>query len=161
MAAGVRSAREELAALLAAHPEIEFVDAVIADIAGTLRGKRIPAADAMKLFESGMQIPADLHLMDVRGEMMNPLGHGVADGGPDGTAWPIAGIIMQVWGAQPPRAQMPMDFRDTKGEPLAQDPRAILRRVLARLIRARLGCRADTDATGSQQSAQRGQAECR
>ena len=71
-------AREELAALLKAHPEILFVDAAIADIAGTLRGKRIAAADALKLFETGMQLPASLHLMDVRGEMMNRLKEGMA-----------------------------------------------------------------------------------
>lgn len=132
IAAGVGTARDELTALLAAHPEIAFVDAVIADIAGTLRGKRIPAADAAKLFDSGMQIPTDLHLMDVRGEMMNPMGRGFSDGDPDGTAWPIAGTVMQVWGAEPPRAQTLMDFRDAKGLPLAHDPRAILQRVLAR-----------------------------
>jgi glutamine synthetase len=138
IAANVRTASEELAALLAAHPEIESVDAVIADIAGTLRGKRIPALGAMKLFESGMQIPTDLHLMDVRGEMMNPLGRGFSDGDPDGNAWPIAGTIMGVWGADPPRAQMLMDFRDTAGNPLSHDPRAILQRVLARFSELQL-----------------------
>jgi glutamine synthetase len=126
------AARDELAALLAAHPEIEFVDAAIADIAGTLRGKRIAASDALKLFDAGMQIPASLHLMDVRGEMMNPQGRGYSDGDPDGTAWPIAGTAMQVWGADPPRAQVLMDFRDAHGAPLAHDPRAILERVLKR-----------------------------
>jgi glutamine synthetase len=125
-------ARKELAAILAAHPEILFVDAAIADISGTLRGKRIAAEDALKLFETGMQIPASLHLMDVRGEMMNPLGRGYSDGDPDGTAWPIPGTAMQVWGADPPRAQILMDFRDAKGNPLTHDPRAILERVVKR-----------------------------
>jgi glutamine synthetase len=53
-------ARAELDAILAANPNIEFVDAAIADICGTLRGKRLPVADAPKLFESGMQIPLSL-----------------------------------------------------------------------------------------------------
>jgi glutamine synthetase len=126
------AARAELDALLSAHPEIEFVDAAIADIAGNLRGKRITAADALKLFDSGMQIPASLHLMDVRGEMMNPRGRGYTDGDPDGTAWPIPGTVVQVWRANPPRAQVLMDFRDAKGAPLPHDPRAILERVVKR-----------------------------
>lgn len=125
-------ARAELAALLATHPEIEFVDAAIPDIAGNLRGKRIAAADAPKLFDSGMQIPLSLHLMDVRGDMLNPRGRGYSDGDPDGTAWPIPGTAVQVWGASPPRAQLLMDFRDAKGAALAYDPRAILERVVAR-----------------------------
>src|ERR1700680_4636619 len=81
-------ARAELEAVLTANPAIGSVDAAIADISGTLRGKRIAASDAPKLFETGMQIPLSLHLMDVRGEMMNPGGRGYSDGDPDGTALP-------------------------------------------------------------------------
>ena len=108
------SAKQELEAVLLANPAIGSVDAAIADISGTLRGKRIGAADAAKLFETGMQIPLSLHLMDVRGEMMNPGGRGYSDGDPDGTAWPIAGTVMEVWGADPPRAQMLMRFCDRR-----------------------------------------------
>ena len=100
--------------------------------AALLRGKRLPVADAPKLFESGMQIPLSLHLMDVRGEMMNPSGRGYTDGDPDGTAWPIPGTVMEIWGADPPRAQMLTSLRDGNGAPLSYDPRAVLERVLAR-----------------------------
>src|SRR5262245_5215269 len=128
----LESARAELDAILAANPAIEFVDAAIADICGNLRGKRLPVADAPKLFESGMQIPLSLHLMDVRGEMMNPSGRGYSDGDPDGTAWPIPGTVMEIWGADPPRAQLLTSLRDGNGAALSYDPRAILERVLAR-----------------------------
>ena len=126
------AAKDELEAVLIANPAIAFVDAAIADISGTLRGKRIPIAEAPKLFESGMQIPLSLHLMDVRGEMMNPAGRGYSDGDPDGTAWPIAGTVTEVWGADPPRAQMLMALCDASGATLAYDPRAILARVMQR-----------------------------
>jgi glutamine synthetase len=126
------AARAELEAILIANPAIEFVDAAIADISGALRGKRIAAADAPKLFESGMQIPLSLHLMDVRGEMMNPGGRGYSDGDPDGTAWPLPGTVMEVWGAAPPRAQMLMSLHDPSGAALSYDPRTILERVLQR-----------------------------
>jgi len=125
-------ARAELEAVLAANPKVQFVDAAIADICGALRGKRIAAADAPKLFDSGMQIPLSLHLMDVRGEMMNPQGRGYSDGDPDGTAWPIPGTVTEVWGATPPRAQVLMSLRDGAGAALSYDPRAILERVLRR-----------------------------
>nr|ACN58931.1 gamma-glutamyl-putrescine synthetase [uncultured bacterium BLR7] len=127
-----QAGQDELAALLKAYPDIEFVDAAIADINGTLRGKRIAASEALKLFDTGMQLPASLHLMDVRGEMMNPQGRGYSDGDPDGTAWPIAGTAMRVFGSDPPRAQMLMDFRAADGAPLAHDPRAMLERVVSR-----------------------------
>ena len=126
------SAKQELEAVLLANPAIESVDAAIADISGTLRGKRISTVDVAKLFETGMQIPLSLHLMDVRGEMMNPGGRGYSDGDPDGTAWPIAGTVMEVWGADPPRAQMLMRLCTADGAPLSYDPRNILDRVLQR-----------------------------
>src|SRR5215211_3034594 len=102
------SARGEWQALLRARPDTETLDAAIADSCGTLRGKRIAADDANKLFDDGMQIPASLPLMDARGEMTNAGGHGFGDGDPDATAWPIAGTITPVWGADRPRAQMLM-----------------------------------------------------
>jgi glutamine synthetase len=126
------SAKQELEAVLLANPAIGSVDAAIADIAGTLRGKRIGVDDAPKLFETGMQIPLSLHLMDVRGEMMNPGGRGYSDGDPDGTAWPIAGTVMEVWGADPPRAQMLMRLCTADGTPLSFDPRNILEKILQR-----------------------------
>src|ERR1051326_5426822 len=127
------AAKAELEAVLLNNSDIQFVDAAIADICGALRGKRIAVSDAAKLFESGMQIPLSLHLMDVRGEMMNPQGRGYSDGDPDGTAWPIPGTAAEVWGAEPPRAQILMSLYDTAGAPLSYDPRAILEPVLARL----------------------------
>jgi glutamine synthetase len=126
------AAKAELEAVLTANPAIQFVDAAIADISGALRGKRVAAAEAPKLYESGMQIPLSLHLMDVRGEMMNPGGRGYSDGDPDGTAWPISGTVMEVWGADPPRAQLLMSLRDASGAAVPHDPRAILERTLAR-----------------------------
>ena len=43
-------ARKALDALVKAHPEIEFVDAVLSDICGVLRGKRIPIGATGYLF---------------------------------------------------------------------------------------------------------------
>lgn len=127
-----KEGRAELEALLKTAPEIGFVDAAIADLCGTLRGKRVAAAEAGKLFESGMQIPISLPLMDARGEMTNAGGHGFSDGDPDGTAWPIPGTITRVWGAEQPRAQMLMALCRADGAPLAYDPRNVLERVASR-----------------------------
>lgn len=64
----------------AARPELEYVDAVLADFCGTLRGKRLRIEEAGKLFESGMQIPLSIQLMDAHGEMANPFGRGYGAG---------------------------------------------------------------------------------
>src|SRR3984957_6350744 len=131
-------AKQEFDALIGAHKNIEFVDAVLPDVLGILRGKRIPASDAARLFESGMQLPLSLYLMDAHGEMTNPFGRGFGDGDPDGTAWPIPGTTSLVWGEGPRRAQMLMTLRDGQGLVEASEPRAALERVAARFHDAKL-----------------------
>jgi glutamine synthetase len=126
----VEQAKTEFEALRKAHPEIEYVDAVLADLLGVLRGKRLPIAGAAPLFQSGMQIPHSIYLMDAHGEMTNPLGRGFGDGDPDGSAWPIPGTITPVWTGAVPRAQMLMSLRDAQGTPDPAEPRAALARVL-------------------------------
>ena len=134
----VASAKREFDALLKQHPNLEYVDAVVADICGVVRGKRMPLKEAGKLFESGMQLPHSVYLMDVRGEMTNPFGRGFGDGDPDGTAWPIPGTLTPVWGGGLPRAQMLMTLRDNNGVPDPAEPRVAVDRVLERFAALKL-----------------------
>jgi glutamine synthetase len=128
----VLGAKKDFDALLKQFPELAFVDALVIDINGTLRGKRLPASDAGRLFESGMQIPRTVYLMDPRGEMTNPFGRGFGDGDPDGTAWPIPGTLVPVWDERLMRAQMLMTLRDEAGLADPAEPRAVLERVVER-----------------------------
>src|SRR5262249_27684681 len=102
------------------------------------RGKRLPVAEAGRLFESGMQIPQSIYLMDPRGEMTNPFGRGIGDGDPDGTAWPIPSTIGAVWWEGPRRAQALMTLRDEGGASHPAEPRSALERVVERFIRSGL-----------------------
>jgi len=132
VAADVAAALVEFDKLLKDNRKISFTDAVMADICGVLRGKRMPVSEAGKLFESGMQIPLSIYLMDAKGEMANPFGRGFGDGDPDGTAWPVPGTATRVWGSEPERAQIFMAFRDSAGGSFAGDPRAVVARVAKR-----------------------------
>jgi glutamine synthetase len=134
----VDAAQARFEALLKKHPDIQFVDAVLADICGVLRGKRLPLGGTAHLFETGMQIPQSIYLMDASGEMVNPFGHGIGDGDPDGSAWPIPETISPVWGDGPKRAQMLMTLRDDKGAAHPAEPRAALERVLKRFADLKL-----------------------
>ncbi len=132
----MEAARDEFDLALVANPDVECVDALIVDIAGTIRGKRLPVAEAARLFETGMQLPRSVYLMDVKGEMVNPFGRGFGDGDPDGTAWPVPGTISRVWGA--PRLQLLATMRDEDGVPVAGEPRSALEQVLERFDELRL-----------------------
>ncbi|HVZ69864.1 MAG TPA: glutamine synthetase family protein [Rhizomicrobium sp.] len=134
----VEEARREFEAFAASHPEIEYLDAVVVDLCGILRGKRMGIDEAAKIFESGMQIPESVYLMDARGEMTDVFGHGYGDGDPDGTAWPIPGTLSVVWGESPPRAQILATVRDEHGVPFVGEPRAALDSVLERFAELKL-----------------------
>jgi glutamine synthetase len=128
----VTGVKAEFDALLARRPGLKFVDAVVVDLCGTLRGKRLPSSEAAKLFESGLQLPHSIYLMDARGEMTHPLGRGFGDGDPDGTAWPLPGTARPVWNDGPERAQIFLTLRNDDGEPNPAEPISALERVLDR-----------------------------
>jgi glutamine synthetase len=132
------TAEAEFEALVARHPGLQFVDAVVVDLCGTLRGKRLPISEAGKLFDCGLQLPHSIYLMDARGEMTNPLGRGFGDGDPDGTAWPLPGSARRVWSEGPERAQVFLTLRDGTGEPDPAEPIAALERVLDRFRELKL-----------------------
>jgi len=134
----VDEARREFDALVASRSDLQFIDALLVDLCGTLRGKRLPIGEAGKLFESGMQIPLSVYLMDAHGEMTNPFGRGIGDGDPDGTAWPVPGTLSPVWGQTPKRAQILMTLHDAHGAPCDAEPRAALERVLERFAELKL-----------------------
>lgn len=127
----VEEARAQFEAAVAAHPGLECVDAILVDISGVIRGKRLPLSDARRLFETGMQLPRSVYLMDIKGEMVNPFGRGFGDGDPDGTAWPVPGTIARVWGEGPKRLQMLTTMRNDDGAPTGGEPRAALEHCLA------------------------------
>lgn len=128
----------EWAALQRHHPELVFVDALVVDQCGAPRGKRFTRSHAGHLFTHGMQIPQSVFLVDPCGEPLYPFGLGRDDGDPDGTAWPLAGTLTPVWGANPPRAQCLAALRNAEGRPCAADPRTALERVLSRFGELRL-----------------------
>jgi glutamine synthetase len=132
----VLAAQAEFETLTARHPELEALDAVIVDLCGVLRGKRLPIKEAGKIFEQGMQIPHSIYLMDARGEMTNPFGRGFGDGDPDGTAWPIPSSLRRVWNET--RAQIFMSLCDNAGEPDPAEPRAAMERALERFDQLKL-----------------------
>jgi glutamine synthetase len=123
-------AKAEFEAFTSLHPALEFVDAVVVDLCGALRGKRLPVGEAHKLFDSGLQLPHSIYLLDARGEMTNPLDRGFGDGDPDGTAWPLPGTTRAVWGEGPRRAQVFLTLRNSAGDPDPAEPISALQRVL-------------------------------
>ncbi|SOD94940.1 glutamine synthetase family protein [Caenispirillum bisanense] len=125
---------EELTSFLADHPDVEYVDAILFDLCGIVRGKRYPRQDAKGLFTNGMQIPYSVFLLDVTGDCPDAGGRGFSDGDPDGIAVPVAGTLKRVPWARVPSAQVLLTMTDQDGTASSLDPRNVLRAVESRLV---------------------------
>ena len=64
------------------HPGITGLDAFVIDVNGNTLGKRVPAADAAKVFTEGVQFSACALIADCRGLGHNVQGFGASDGDP-------------------------------------------------------------------------------
>ena len=58
---------KELNNYLKEHPETKYLDAIISDLSGIIRGKRMPIKDAAKLFTNGIQFCYSTFLLDASG----------------------------------------------------------------------------------------------
>lgn len=129
---------EEAETFLAAHPEIAAIDAIIADLAGVNRGKRLGRHELAKLYNEGLQLPGTTFLIDVKGDSTDPGGRGSSDGDPDHVGKPIPGTLVPVpWSAQPV-GQVLLTFFEQDGRPFVADPRHVLARVAARFEELKL-----------------------
>ena len=129
----VDSALEAAAELLALNPTMSWLDALVVDLNGIVRGKRYPRSDIEKLCRVGMQFPLSSFYLDVTGECLDPLGLGVSDGDPDGTAWVVADSFVPVPWNGGTGAQVLMALHDLDGEPSAFDARHLAQRALGAL----------------------------
>ena len=55
----------EANAFLKDHPEVLYVDLLIADMNGVVRGKRIERTSLHKVYEKGINLPASLFALDI------------------------------------------------------------------------------------------------
>ncbi len=123
---------KDLESLLSQYPQVEFIDAIIPDLNGYIRGKRFPIKDAGKIYTSGVQIPESTVLLDYFGDSSDPCGRGFSDGDPDGTLRPISGTTKYVPWGDGKKAQVLMRFESDDGSLCQVDPRAVASGVVDR-----------------------------
>lgn len=128
-----RKSVETARAFLAASPEIKFVDAFVTDLNGVIRGKRLPAKGAMKLFEAGLRLPRSLIGVDIWGGDVFDNGLVVDSGDKDGLCIALEPGLARIPWTKTPTAQVQMMMRETDGSEFLADPRQLLASLAARL----------------------------
>ena len=116
------------------HPEVEFIDLLIADNSGLFRSKRIPRSQLAKVYRDGIDFASSLFSLDASGASVDSA-LGLSGGDPDGHCLPIAGTLSPVpWDRS--RAQLLMTMFEADGSPHFADPRQLLSRILAEFTAA-------------------------
>lgn len=130
---------EQARAWLQAHPQVRFVDLLLADQMGIPRGKRVTAAELEGVHRDGLLLPGSMFALDVLGGTVQATGLGFDEGDADRACLPIPGTLVPVpWlGEQVAQMQVSMYAHDR--QPFHGDPRHVLAAVLRRF--AALGLR--------------------
>jgi len=122
--------QEELDQFLEAHPETRYLETLVTDMNGILRGKRAERKDFKKLFEGGMNLCAATAILDSRGHTFESVPYGVNDGDPDVRGIAVPGSLAAVPWVNLPTAQVLIEMRNFDGTPYPRDPRNVLRAAL-------------------------------
>ena len=121
-----------LAAFLAAHPEVDSVEAFVFDVAGAAKGKWLARDKALGIDAKGLPIPLSVFAQDAWGCDVMEAGLAFGTGDPDGTGYPIPGRLACVPWLAGNVAQAFLTLRDPAGGPAQADPRGALEAIVAR-----------------------------
>lgn len=122
--------KKELDHYLERHPDTRFMEPVIADMNGILRGKRVGVDDLAKAFKNGVNMCAATTILDTLGNTFENIPFGLKDGDPDARAFAVPGTLAPVPWASQPTAQVLLEMVNLDGTPYPNDPRNVLRRAL-------------------------------
>ncbi len=128
-----KSLQSELRRLLRKYPNTEWMELLVPDINGILRGKRIRRNAFEKICEDGFCFCAGTTLLTILGDVVEGMPYSAADGDPDTPCHLVPGSLAPVPWANRPTAQALFRMVDEGGTPFLGDPRAVLERSIAPL----------------------------
>jgi glutamine synthetase len=124
------SLKQELDGYLERHPETRFLESLLPDINGILRGKRLGVDDFYKAFGNGLNFCGAATLMDSQGNTFSSIPYGANDGDPDVKALAVPGSLAPVPWAKTSTAQFLLELISLDGAPFPWDPRNVLRKAM-------------------------------
>lgn len=116
---------------LQSHRDIEFVDLLLADLNGVLRGKKVEIAEAAKALEEGILLPRSVFGSDICGATVDETRLGIATGDRDYVCRPVLSTLRETpWTNG---AQCVIEMMGDDGEPFDASPRVILGDIVRKL----------------------------
>ena len=111
------------------HKKIKYLDVILGDLSGIIRGKRIPIFDADKIFKSGVQFCYSTFLLDTSGYCPDAEGRGFTDGDPDANYYPVKNTLSLIPWHKDSIAQVLITIQDESRYSSIMDPRNVLAKV--------------------------------
>ena len=111
------------------NPQIKYIDAILSDLSGIIRGKRLPIEEAHKLFIAGVQFCYSTFLLDTSGYCPDANGRGIADGDPDANYYPVSNTLKIMPWHKDELAQVLITIQDDSRYDSTVDPRNLLAHV--------------------------------
>ena len=109
--------------------KIKYLDVMLGDLSGIIRGKRIPISDADKIFKSGVQFCYSTFLLDTSGYCPDAEGRGFTDGDPDANYYPVKNTLSLIPWHKDSIAQVLITIQDESRYSSIMDPRNVLAKV--------------------------------
>ena len=125
-----QTVQRELSRYLEQHPETRFLEPLMPDINGILRGKRLGVDDFDKAFGTGLNFCGAATLMDSKGNTFDSIPYGNNDGDPDVLALAVPGSLAPVPWLKTPTGQFLLEMVELDGSPYPWDPRNVLRQAM-------------------------------
>ncbi|MCH7633551.1 MAG: glutamine synthetase [Proteobacteria bacterium] len=125
-----QTVQRELSRYLEQHPETRFLEPLMPDINGILRGKRLGVDDFDKAFGNGLNFCGAATLMDSKGNTFDSIPYGNNDGDPDVLALAVPGSLAPVPWLKTPTGQFLLEMVELDGSPYPWDPRNVLRQAM-------------------------------
>lgn len=120
-------------AFLRAHPELQFVDLLIPDMNGIVRGKRVDPSTLVKVFDKGIALPASIFALNIQGTTVEETGLGLDIGEADRVCLPVPGTLtMEPWQRRPTCQLLFTMYELDRKTPFFADPRVVLQNVVNR-----------------------------
>ena len=127
-----RLSLDEAQAFLAANPTVQWIDALVFDMNGIPRGKRIRRSDLLGVAKSGLMMPSSVFIMDPLGNCVEETGRLWETGDPDQRCHLLSKTLVPIPLGDRTRAQAVMVV-DGKDE---LDPRTVLANQVEKFTRA-------------------------
>lgn len=111
----------------------EFVELILPDCNGLLRGKRVEGEQLEKVYSKGINLPLSVLASEITGESNEDSGLGMDIGDRDVFCYPVPGTLSSIdWNSRP-SAQLLLDILDETGKPFSGNPRVVLKNCLDKL----------------------------